>query len=812
MPISCKMKKQIEKSLGVLLVVFISLCGCNDKNNMVETPQGDVILEETVNVGSTPAVFTVANKISVTVPPGVVPNGSKLTIEEVQLSKAPQDPELTLHKVYNVTISSGTQFTTPLEISLYYDASKMPGGTQFTTIGASYYSIGLQKWISYQDVAVDKSTSKVTFKTNHLTTLSVWHRQYAYGYTNFLSSTHFNVYWKAGEPMTNSQYQSPFTSHLNGTDPYYVQDLLTFLEDDYTAYKNNNLWVPTWGKVDVYVKDLGSVDGNSSFFGYLNINKKIDAGITGKISDVLQQTSAHEFLHYVQDYYYLQLFSDYNNKWWLEATATQADHIVYSNRASYEAVEYADGSIQAQLHKSWDDCNSDPEYYKAGGFLSYIAFYRSGQKANIPALIREGGNKFTLNNTRTIIDNYNLTNLTGWKGIGKEYGDYIQWAMGSKGAIKIPIMPIISSNDAWVKPVIFSALGSQSVSITIPHMAAAVVKIKNTNTTNSYVSIIANTMPVDVNNFLYSSGSNSISLNNSNLRSGDSIVTYVYSGATWKDFLLVNTSKDNDLSVSLKISLRAEQFSCVTAGTLVTLADGRTTPIELINPYDKIIAYDTINYKKTTASVEKLLIHNDKKYSISNLKFSNHTDLKITDNHPIFIKGKGWVPVDKLKPGDVVYQYDRTSKKFIDSKIVSIIKDVSMSNIVYNLKTTQGNYIANDILIHNKCLKKGTFIETPVGAMLVEDVKPGMEVYAFEDGNKIKTHVTNVYEKSTILDFIPGKKLCDGSEVTINHQVFYDGKFVIASQLPFTNVEIHGNVYDIKTEAGNYYSNGFVMK
>ena len=35
-----------------------------------------------------------------------------------------------------------------------------------------------------------------------------------------------------------------------------------------------------------------------------------------------------------------------------------------------------------------------------------------------------------------------------------------------------------------------------------------------------------------------------------------------------------------------------------------------------------------------------------------------------------------------------------------------------MSNVVYNLKTTQGNYIANDILIHNKCLKKGTPIET----------------------------------------------------------------------------------------------------
>ncbi|MEI6566147.1 MAG: hypothetical protein WCR20_05710, partial [Verrucomicrobiota bacterium] len=542
--------------------MLLILAACNLKNgdNSDDQPQGDVILESAINVGSTPAVFTVANKISVTIPPGAVPNGSTLKIEEVLVSKAPQDATLNLHKVYNVSISSGSQFTTPLEISLYYDASKIPTGNQFITIGASYYSTGLQRWNSYQDVLVDKTTSKVTFKTNHLTTLSVWDRQYTYGYTNYLSSSHFYVYWKNGEPMTNSQYKSPFTSHANATDPYYIQDLLTYLEDSYTAYKNNSFWVPTWSKVDVYVKDLGSVDGNSSFFGYLNINKKMDAGATGNIYDVLQQTAAHEFLHYVQDYYYIQLFSDYTNKWWLEATATQGDHIVYPNRSSFEAVEYTTGTVQAQLNKSWDDCNSDPEYYKAGGFLSYIGFYRSGQKANIPALIREGGNKFNLNNIRTIIDNYNNTNLTGWKGIGKEYSDYIQWALGNSGSIKIPIMPIISTNDYWVKPVTLSALGSQNLTFSIPHMAAALVKIKNTNTLNSAVSILATSMPSEISNFLYYSASNSIAGPYfSNIRTGDSIYTYLYNATSWKDYLLVNTSKDNDLSVSLKISLRAEQ-------------------------------------------------------------------------------------------------------------------------------------------------------------------------------------------------------------------------------------------------------------
>lgn len=807
------MKKSLLKlTLTLSMMLILSACDPKNGDDSAAQPQGDVILEQAINVGSTPAVFTVANKISVTIPPGAVTNGSTLKIEEVQLSNAPQDATLTLHKVYNVSISSGSQFTTPLEITLFYDASKIPSGTQFTTIGASYFSTGLQRWNSFQDVLVDKTTNKVTFKTNHLTTLSVWHRQYAYGYTNYLSSAHFNVYWKNGEPMSNAVYPTPFTSHANATDPYYIQDLLTYLETAYTGYKNANFWVPTWSKVDVYVKNLGSVDGNSSFFGYLNINKKMDAGGTLRITDVLQQTAAHEFLHYIQDYYYIQLFSDYTNKWWLEATATLGDHIVNTGKSSYEGDEWANGTIQAQLENSWDDCNSDPEYYKAGGFLSFIGYYRTGQKANLPALIREGGNKFNLNNFRTIVDNYNATNLPGWKGIGTEYSDYIIWAVGNRESIKIPIMPIISTNDKWVKPVTLAILGFQNVSVTIPHMAAAMVKIRNTSTTYSTVSILATNMPSGISNSLFSSSSNSINAYYSNLKTGDSITTYLYSATTWKDYLLVNTSKDNDLSVSLRIRLNPQSSGCVMKGTLVMLEDGSTKPIEQIRPKDKIVAYDTILNKITKATVVDLLIHRDKKYSIDNLKFANNTDIKITGNHPVLVKNKGWVKVDDLIPGDVVYHYDKLDRKFSDLKVVSIIKDVSTSDVVFNLKTTQGNYIANDVLIHNKCLKKGSLIETPTGSKLIEEIRPGMEVYGFVNGNRIKTHVTNTYTKSTILDYIPGKKLDDGTEVTINHQVYYHGKFINASELPVKNVEIRGNVYDIRTETGNYYSNGYLMR
>lgn len=808
------MKQTFQYLIRIFLIAILTFSGCkkdSDDGGITAPQPGTTILETTITSGSSPTTYTVANKISVVVPAGVAA-GATLRIGEVEAAQAPQDQSFTLHKVYNVTISSGSTFTTPLEITLYYDPAKLPSTTQLVNVGASYYNESLQKWLPFQDGVVNTQNNTVTFKTNHLTVLSVWHRQYAYGYTNYFQTNHFNIYWKAGDPMSNTQYTSPYSSHSNSTDPYYIQDMATYLEAAYTAYQNASLWVPTWGRVDVYVQDLGEVDGNSSFFGYLNINKKMSAGTTGSIADVLQQTTAHEFLHYVQDYYYMQLFSDYNNKWWLEATATIGDHIVYSSRTSYEANEYADGSIQAQLHKSWDDCNSDPEWYKAGGFLSYIGYYRSGQKASIPNLLRECGSKFNLSYIRTIIDTYNATNLPGWKGIGKEYADYVKWAFERRGAIKIPAIPIISTNDTWVKPVTVSSVGSQDVSFSIPHMAAAVVKIKNTNTSYSTVTVKATNVSSDVDSYQYNTSSSGVSgPYNTNIRSGDSLQIYLWSTTSWGDILFVNTSKDNDATVSLKVILR-EEWACVTEGTSVTMADGSKKPIEAIKPQDVIAAYDTAANKYSTAVVKEMLVHNDKQYSVNEVKLSNNSDLKITENHPVLIKGKGWTKAGDLKPGDIVFQYNASSNSFAEAKIVSIIKDAALSNVVFNLKTTKGNYVANDILIHNKCLKEGSLIETPDGLVPVEKIKPGMEVYSSVNGIKVKSLVTNAYEKETILEYIPGKKLADNTEVTINHMVLYKGRFVQAGSLSLMDTKIKGKVYDLKTGAGNYYCNGTLMK
>jgi len=804
------MRNYLNILLKVCLVIIISFSGCkksSDEDTIAGPQPGNTILETTITSGQT---YTVPNKISVVIPAGIA-NGATLRIGEIETASAPQDQNLTLHKVYNVTISSGSSFTTPLEITLYYDPARIPTTTQLVNVGASYYSESLQKWMPYQDIVVNTQNNSVTFKSNHLTALSVWHRQYTYGYTNYYQTNHFNIYWKSGEPMSNSQYQSPYTSHAT-SDPNYIQDMATYLEAAYTAYKNANLWVPTWGRVDVYVQDLGAVDGNSSFFGYLNINKQMQAGATGSIADVLQQTTAHEFLHYIQDYYYMQLFSDYTNKWWLEATATIGDHIVYSSRTSYEANEYCDGTVQAQFHKAWDDCNSDPEWYKAGGFLSYIGYYRSGSKASIPDLIRECGNKFNLSYFRTIIDSYLNTNLAGWKGIGKEYADYVKWAFERRGAIKIPIIPIISVNDSWVKPVTVSGISSQDVNFTLPHMSAVVVKIKNTNTNLPGIWIKGTNIPADVYSYQYNTSSSSVSgPYYANMRSGDSNHVYIWSSTTWCDYLFVNTNKDNDMSVSLKIIVRDEPV-CVPGGTNVTMADGSKKPIESIMPSEKIAAYDTLANKYSEAVVKEILVHNDGEYKIDRIKLAGYEDLKITENHPVFIKDKGWTKAGELKPGDILLQYDPAAASFNNAKIVSIIKDVARTNVVYNLKTTKGNYIANDILIHNKCLKEGSLIDTPDGPVPIERIKPGMEVYSMVNGVKVKTKVTNYYEKETILESIPGKVLSGETEVTVNHIIYSGGKFIPAGSLNLKDSNIKGKVYDIKTSSGNYYCGGILMK
>lgn len=266
-----------------------------------------------------------------------------------------------------------------------------------------------------------------------------------------------------------------------------------------------------------------------------------------------------------------------------------------------------------------------------------------------------------------------------------------------------------------------------------------------------------------------------------------------------------------DRAVCRSLPIRIEDGGCLIAGTQVSMSDGSSKNIENVKPGDLVIAHDLENNRLSDAVVEKLLVHDEITFILHELVPGNGVPLFVTGNHPILVKGHGWQQVDNIKPGDIIFHRDSTSGSLVETTVASIIRDRSEQGTVYNLKTSRGNYIANDILVHNKCLAKGTLVETPSGKRPIESLLPGDRVMGSVDGEIVPVRVVNTYTKETILPTIPGKRLSDGVVATANHQVVSSGIVTRVGEMQLPDVSITGTVYDIRTDSGNYVSGRYIM-
>ncbi|MHB8873159.1 MAG: hypothetical protein ACYC8T_05675 [Myxococcaceae bacterium] len=258
--------------------------------------------------------------------------------------------------------------------------------------------------------------------------------------------------------------------------------------------------------------------------------------------------------------------------------------------------------------------------------------------------------------------------------------------------------------------------------------------------------------------------------------------------------------------------VQVETGSCVSAGTRVSLVGGKDKPIEEVIAGDRILAIDPKTKRVREAAVNQLITHQGKGFALSTLHLSRGQRLEVTANHPVLTSSSTWVAVEDLRPGDVVYTLDPVEKRAVKSTIVSIVRDESRADVVYNLSTTAHNYFANDLLIHNKCLAQGSLIDTPSGRVPIDALKVGQLVYGEERGLRVPTPVTHVFAKSTVLSTLPGKRLTPGVAATINHRVRVGSSFVAAGATPRPDEEIPGTVYDLETATGNYFADGWLMK
>lgn len=145
---------------------------------------------------------------------------------------------------------------------------------------------------------------------------------------------------------------------------------------------------------------------------------------------------------------------------------------------------------------------------------------------------------------------------------------------------------------------------------------------------------------------------------------------------------------------------------CFMAGTQV---DGK--PIETLRPGDYVKSFNhltnKIEYRKVLRATKR---KTPKKLYKVLVQHGLHSII-LTEEHPIYIKGKGYVPVSNIKNGDTIL-YEETNSVLREYRVDSIeiqkqedIKRLQLSdggNYVYNIEVeVNNNYFANGILSHN---------------------------------------------------------------------------------------------------------------
>lgn len=253
------------------------------------------------------------------------------------------------------------------------------------------------------------------------------------------------------------------------------------------------------------------------------------------------------------------------------------------------------------------------------------------------------------------------------------------------------------------------------------------------------------------------------------------------------------------------------QFECVPADTPVTLEGGATRRIAEVRVGDRVLALGPDGESLAPAVVEKVLLHPDAATAIHRLSVGDGRSLRITGNHPVKVKGRGWVPVEALRAGDTLYVHDPARGRLVEMPLLVIIKEEGRAGVVYNLKTSRASYLAGGVMVHNKCLAAGTPIDTPDGVRAVEAIAVGDRVWASAGGRRVVTRVTEVFRKDVAAPALPGRLVAPGVKVTDNHPLWRSGRFVPAGQAGLPAVAITGPVYDLRTEAGTYFAGGQLM-
>ncbi len=144
---------------------------------------------------------------------------------------------------------------------------------------------------------------------------------------------------------------------------------------------------------------------------------------------------------------------------------------------------------------------------------------------------------------------------------------------------------------------------------------------------------------------------------------------------------------------------------CFTAGTPVLLADGGSVPIEQVRVGDQVLTTDPDTGEETPRTVTATMATPDQ--PVWEVTLSDGSTVEATPTHPFWVQGKGWTPVDQVRPGDQLVTPDETTIT------VAAAVDTGERATVYNIEVEGAHsYYVNTgthwVLVHNACYEPAT--------------------------------------------------------------------------------------------------------
>ena len=176
------------------------------------------------------------------------------------------------------------------------------------------------------------------------------------------------------------------------------------------------------------------------------------------------------------------------------------------------------------------------------------------------------------------------------------------------------------------------------------------------------------------------------------------------------------------------VSDKVEDHGCLVEGTLITTSKG-DVPIEAVTPGDAVLTRN--GWRSVTDAAMT-----GQNVALHKVTTSDGRELIGTSNHPVYVKGKGFVRLDSLRYGDMlnVIEYRKgevecklrlSRKQKPVPKTVAHVVDFSLAGTgtVYNLEVEgEPEYYANGILVHN-CESLRYFVMSRPGVSIEPEVK-----------------------------------------------------------------------------------------